>query len=538
MSLAERRLLAREATISTALAATLAALLLWATPPGIDWAAHAYQRTFLLQHGFAIWNNFWYAGRYSFVTYSLLYYPLAALLGIRVLALASIATAAFAFSMVVFRQWGAASRLSSRSFAVLWVGIVGAAAFPFALGMSFALLALWALQERRRGRFVACAVLTLAASPLCFAFLVVVLGGVAFARRSLRDARVQIAAIVGCALAELVLYRLFGDGGRFPYGLLQLLPSLVFGVLGLVVTRGVPAARMLRGVFWIYLGVCIVAYLVPTSVGSNLERLRYLALPLALIAAALRGWRPLWLIAPAVALAAVWNVTPIWQTLARASTDPEAAPAYWQPAIGFLHARLSPSYRVEVVDTAEHFSAAYLPDAGIPIVRGWYRQSDFPQNELLYDNALGARNYEAWLRRMAVRYVVLTDAPVDYSSRREAALIQSGRTKLVPIATLPHATIYELPDPTPIVTGPAPATVLWMWPSRLVMTIAAPGSYRVRIRWSPYWRASAGCVSRTRDGMTRITTREAGLLELSFGLDVRRGLQTLTGLTPAKRCSG
>src|ERR1700748_2633983 len=115
MSLAERRLLAREATISTALAASLAALLLWATPPGIDWAAHAYQRAFLLQHGFEIWNNFWYAGRYSFVTYSVLYYPLAALLGIRVLALASIATAAFAFSAVVFRQFGPASKISSRS---------------------------------------------------------------------------------------------------------------------------------------------------------------------------------------------------------------------------------------------------------------------------------------------------------------------------------------------------------------------------------------------------------------------------------------
>ena len=538
MSLAERRLRAREATISTALAASLAALLLWATPPGIDWAAHAYQRTFLLQHGFAIWNNFWYAGRYSFVTYSLLYYPLAALLGIRVLALASIATAAFAFSMVVFRQWGAVSRLSSRAFAVLWGGIVGAAAFPFALGMSFALLALWSLQERRRGRFAACAVLTLAASPLCFGFLVVVLGGVAFARRSLRDARVQIAAIAACALAEVVLYRLFGDGGRFPYGLLQLLPSLLFGVLGLVVTRDVPAARTLRGVFWIYLGVCIVAYFVPTSVGSNLERLRYVALPLALIAASLRGWRPLWLLAPAVALAAVWNVTPIWLTLARASSDPEAAPAYWQPAIGFLHAHLSPSYRVEVVDTAEHFAAAYLPDAGIPIVRGWYRQSDFPQNELLYDRALGAPTYEAWLRRMAVRYVVLTDAPTDYSSRHEAALIRSGRTHLVPVELLPHMTIYELPRATPLVTGPGPATVLWLWPSRLVTAIDTPGTYRVRVRWSPYWRASAGCVSRMRDGMTRITTPTTGLLELSFGLDVRRGLQTLTGLTPAKRCSG
>src|ERR1700753_2735031 len=125
MSVAERRLLAREATIATALAATLAALLLWATPPGIHWAAHAYQRTFLLEHGFTIWNNFWYAGRYSFVTYSLLYYPLAALFGIRVLALVSVASAGLAFSMVVFRQGGIAPGLASRSFAIVWVGIIG-----------------------------------------------------------------------------------------------------------------------------------------------------------------------------------------------------------------------------------------------------------------------------------------------------------------------------------------------------------------------------------------------------------------------------
>src|SRR5690349_7489920 len=170
-----------------AVAGSIAAVLVWVGPQGTDLAAHAYQRAVYVQHGFAIWNNFWYAGRYSFVTYSLLYYPLAAVLGIRVLALASIAAAAFAFSTVVFHQWGAASRLSSRSFAVLWVGIVGAAAFPFALATSFALLALWALQERHRGRFALCAVLTLAASPLGFAFLCVVLAGVALGRRSLRD---------------------------------------------------------------------------------------------------------------------------------------------------------------------------------------------------------------------------------------------------------------------------------------------------------------------------------------------------------------
>ena len=532
MVLASRRLLMREETIAAAIAAVLAALLLWIAPPGVDWAAHSYQRTFLIQHGFALWNNFWYAGRTTFVTYSLLYYPLAAALGIRVLALVSIATGAFAFSAVVHRQWGARARLAGLTFAVLWAGIVSAAAFPFALGVAFALLALLALQTERRGWFVACAVLTLAASPLGFAFLVVVLGGAAVARRSLRHAQVQIAVVAGCVLAEIVLWRLFGDGGRFPYGLLQLLPSLVFAGLGLVVTRGVPEARLLRGLFWIYLGVCIVAYLVPSSVGSNLERLRWVALPVAFLAAALRSWRPLWLVLPAVALAGAWNTTPIFSTLARASTDPEASVTYWQPAISFLRAHSSPSYRVEVVDTAEHWPAAYLPDAGIPIVRGWYRQSDFPQNELLYDPTLGPRAYQAWLRRMAVRYVVVTDAPTDYSSIREAALLRSGRSGLVVVDRLAHMTIYELPNATPLVTGPGAATVLWLWPQRLVIGLTKPGSYRVRVRWSPYWESSSGCVSRTADGLTRITSAHSGLVELRFSVSVTRGLQTLAGTIP------
>jgi hypothetical protein len=533
MTPAARRPHLREATVAAALAAALAAILLWVVPPGVDWAAHSYQRSFLLEHGFAVWNNFWYAGRTTFITYSLLYYPLAALLGIRVLALLSVATAAFAFSAVMYRQWGPQSRLSSRTFAVLWAGIVAAAAFPFALGVSLALLALWSVQAGRRVLFVVCAVLTLAASPLGFAFLAVVLGGVALARRTLRDARLQVVVVGTCVLAELVLWRLFGEGGRFPYGLLQLVPSLLFAGLGLIVTRGVTEARNLRGVFWIYLAVCIAAYLVPTSVGSNLERLRYVALPVGLLAAALRGWRPLWLLVPTVALAAIWNTTPIYSTLARASTDPEASPAYWRPAIAYLHENLSPSYRVEVVDTAEHWPAAYLPSAGIPIVRGWYRQSDFPQNELLYSSKLGARRYRNWLHRMAVRYVLVTDAPADYSSRREAELIRTGRSGLIPVKRLPHMTVYELRDATPLVTGPGDATVLWLWPQRVVLTVGAPGTYRVRIRWSPYWHSSTGCVSRTTDGLTKITAAHAGLVDLRFGVSVRRGLQTLAGTIPA-----
>ena len=122
--------LLREALLSAAAAASIAALLAWLGPPGTDLAAHAYQRTLFLQHGFTLWNNFWYAGRYSFVTYSILYYPLAAFLGIKLLAVATIALASLAFAVVLWREWGAETRWSSRTFAVVWAGIVLSAAFP------------------------------------------------------------------------------------------------------------------------------------------------------------------------------------------------------------------------------------------------------------------------------------------------------------------------------------------------------------------------------------------------------------------------
>ena len=86
--------LAREAGLSAGVAAAFAATLAWVGPPGTDLAAHVYQRTVFLDHGFTLWNNFWYAGRYSFVTYSLIYYPLSARMRRRRLELVRVCSAA------------------------------------------------------------------------------------------------------------------------------------------------------------------------------------------------------------------------------------------------------------------------------------------------------------------------------------------------------------------------------------------------------------------------------------------------------------
>src|SRR5207244_12612756 len=66
----------------------------------------------------------------------------------------------------------------------------------------------------------------------------------------------------------------------------------------------------------------------------------------------------------------------------------------------------------------------------IPLARGWFRQNDYPQNRLLYsDDGLARGAYLSWLRSLGIRYVVLTDAPPDYSAQAEAKLLRTGDRK-------------------------------------------------------------------------------------------------------------
>src|SRR5215475_15564407 len=76
----------REAALCTGLAGVAASLLVWLGPRGGDLAAHEYQLRLFLHHGLTLWDNFWYAGRYAYIDYSILYYPLAAYFGLGVLA--------------------------------------------------------------------------------------------------------------------------------------------------------------------------------------------------------------------------------------------------------------------------------------------------------------------------------------------------------------------------------------------------------------------------------------------------------------------
>ena len=527
-----RNPLAREALLCAAAAAAVAAVLAWLGPPGTDLAAHAYQRTLFIEHGFALWNNFWYAGRYSFITYSVIYYPLAALLGIRLLAVATIALAALAFSVVVWREWGPSTRWSSRSFAVVWAGIVLSAAFPFALGFALALLAIWALQRGARWRFTALALLSLAASPLAFLLLAITLAGVALSRRTtLRHEWMPMAVIAVAGLGEFLLWRIFPGGGRFPFHLADALAGSAFCLLGLACTWRVERARILRYFFGVYLAVMIGAYIVPSELGGNIERLRFIAIPLAVLVFTLRNWRPLPVALGVVVLAVSWNVSPLVASYLANSADTTAQQSTWPATIQFLRNNMDADYRVEAVDTAAHWPAVYLADAGIPLARGWFRQDDFPQNAVLY-STLGPRTYLRWLHGLGIAYVVLSTAPPDYSSRAEAALVRSGRAGLKPVFRTSTITVYAVPTPRAIVTGPGSPTLLRMSEERIRLVVSQGGTYRVAVRYSPYWHASTGCLAKGRDGMLRLRTRAARDVTLTFGVNASRALGELTGDAP------
>ena len=209
-------LLRQRAVVNAAVAGLLASIVVWLGPPGADLAAHVFQRNLFLTHGFALWTNYWYAGRYSFVGYSLLYYPLAAVLGIKLLAVLSVAAASGAFTLVAERAFGTTASLASRFFAVAAAASALSAAFPYALGLALALFALLAVERRQRALFAVFVALTLAASPLAFLLLSVILAGVGVSRsrREITQPAIVIAVI---GAIGLLLLRLFPNGGSFPF---------------------------------------------------------------------------------------------------------------------------------------------------------------------------------------------------------------------------------------------------------------------------------------------------------------------------------
>ena len=497
-------------------------LVLFGPPPG-DLPAHLY-RTELVQDGVLVWDTFWYAGHYPFLTYSLLYYFPAALVGNDVVALVSVVAAAALFASLAEREWGGAVRWPARVFAVVACGPLFTGTYPYAAGLAAALAALKALQLGRRWTAIGLAALTLGLSPLAFLFLCLTAVAAFLARRPRLD---ETALMVGGCLLVLGLVQgalllLYPEEAEYPFFRLEELASVVIlsavcAALALRAERG----RVLSAVFGLWALAAVVAFVVPSPIGENVTRLRGIVLPLALLAAAIAGYRPRWLAGFAVVSALAYTLVPYVGAALHRTDTRSAEAAFWQPALDFLEERRAPSDRVEVVPTGDHWEAYWLPRAGVPLARGWYRQLDIAQNPLFYDDPLEPATYRAWLDSLGVRWVLLPETQLGrIGEEREAELLRSGAAGLAEVARAGDVTVYEVPDATAMLTGPGEARLRAFGHDRIEGEVGEAGTYRLAVRWTPTWRVEAGdiCVEEGPDGMTEVVANGPGAFALGVSV--------------------
>lgn len=504
----------REVLVCGAVAATAAAIAVFVLPRGGDLAAHLY-RTSLVRHGIFIWDNLWFAGQYPLASYSLLYYLLASVVGNGALGVAGVVVAAAIFASIAQREWRGAGRWPARAFALLLAGQAFTAAYPYDLGLAMLLATLWALQRRRPWLAGLCTVLTLGFSPLAFLFLALCLVALFLHRRRVdRQALAAAAAVVvagGLQVAALVV--LPTPGLVYPYGIWRFLAGIGMAALGVALSLHGRGGRGLALIFAVWAAATTVADFVPSPVGHNLVRASVFVFPLMLVAAALADFRPRWLAIAGTSAALAATVLPYAAMVSQRSSSADAHRVFWQPMLAFLHEHSGHGFRVEVVPTANHWEAYYFPAGGIALARGWYRQLDIADNPALYARRLTPADYRAWLRQSAVRFVVLPNLPLEaIDAQRESRLLRSGRAGLPPVWRSRRATIYELPNPTPLLTGPGRATITVFNSAAIRGRVVRSGDYSLRVRYTPYRSVVDGsvCLARGPGATTQLVAARPG----------------------------
>ncbi len=503
-------------------------------PAGEDAAAHLYQTQRWSDWGWQFWDNFWYAGRYSQINYSLLYYPLAAILGTATIVAASVAGAAAAFSRIIHRRWASVATWPCVAFAFLAPLPVLTGTYPFLLGIALGLAALVALQAGRRKLTIALAALVAVAHLLALLLLVTALIGIAAAtprwwqRHGVRTLALGLATVVGAAT---LMWRAFSTpGGEYPFDILDLAVVLAFCTAGWLLARGRPDLRVLLGIFGVYALLAVTAFAISSPIGANVGRLLlFMGAPLLLIPLAARRFEPRGLTVAVLAGALLWQTFPAVAGLRTANSVRSSNEEFWYPVEAFLAAHGDPNHRIEVVATDQHWEAFFLARRGVPLTRGWYRQDDFPANQDLYGE-LTATKYHTWLRRLGVQYVFLPDDKLDYSAQAEAALLRESQV-LPLVARIGDWSVYEVPNATPIATPPDLIEIRHIDAREVTFEVKRAGNYRLRLRYTPYWRVIRGeaCVAPREPWATELRVAQPGTITLRFEVGVGKVVKTVLG---------
>ncbi|NGN69310.1 MFS transporter [Streptomyces sp. A7024] len=502
--------MSRPVPASLITAAVLHLMWLWLfANAGGDLAAQDAWAEFAGRHPDSAYNLAWYGGMHP-VSYSVISPYLMAVLGVRTTMILAGVLAAGVLALIIARcgyvkkpllpsLWGAFALACN----------AGSGRVTFALGTLFGLAAIaivflpnggagepgkngargWPSRPVLRGTGVILfAALATAGSPVAGLFIEVVAAALFLQKRRSQAYCLAVAPPVMVALSAWL----------FPFQGVQPMPwvSWLFPLACTVVVYVLvpPEWKTIRLGAIIYGLGTLATTIIPSQVGSNVERLPLIFGGTVLLAAiehnrgrALRiGKRTL------AGLVTVWVAfvcTAIWQltkpVVDIALTTPTAA---WNrelaPLINQLERHDTDAGRVEVVPARSHREASALAPY-VNLARGWNRQADTDRHALFYDGTLDPASYHAWLKRWAVRYVVLPveDRP-DTSAAEEAEIVSAGQPYLSEVWADANWRLYRVKDPTPM--AEPPATASRADEGTLVVKVKKAGPVLVRVPFSPW----------------------------------------------------
>ncbi|HEX6148361.1 MFS transporter [Nocardioides sp.] len=497
--------------IHPVLPAVVAALVLhglWVTlvaSSGGDLAAQDAWAEFARDHPGSAYNFAWYGGMHP-ASYSLLSPYVMAALGVRVTLVLAGTVSAGLLALLLLRD--PAVRRPT------WPALYGALALTgsavsgrvtFALGTMCGLAALAVVQAwqdpgsataGRPGRPRAVLAGTLSAlatasSPVAGLFL-----GVVAAASWLAGRRTVAWLLGGPPLAVIALSSLaFPFSGRQPMGFSSTILPVALALACWVLAP--PSWRTVRLGALLYTVGVIAVWMVPSPIGSNMNRLGLVfggTLLVAIAAArsspltALRERRDTRATVRAVVLATAITTASVWQVaVAARDVIHSQSNAAWNdlaPLVRQLERRGADRGRVEVVPTRSHREASALAPY-VNLARGWNRQADTVRNPVFYEpGALTPASYRTWLSRWAVQYVVLATGPSDVAAQAEARLVATGPNYLSEVWSDDNWRLFEVLAPTPLVDPPAEVTAFDA--DQVVITMPDAGTVLVRIPYSPW----------------------------------------------------
>ncbi|WP_307628632.1 hypothetical protein [Streptomyces turgidiscabies] len=525
---------------------------------GGDLAAQVAWAEFAKMYPGSAYNLFWYGGLHA-ANYSLMSPYLMAAIGVVATTMLSGVAATVLGAELVARTgvrkplWPAMAVGFS-----LWCQVISGRS-TFVLGTAFGMAAVLAVVSGRGARHLAvaalCATLATTGSPVAGLFVLVVGAAYFLTRDWGRAAALLVPPVAVVGVTTL----LFPFEGEQPMPFTRIWPPVV--LCAIIVLTAPSAWRTLRLGAAVYALGVVLCYLIPTPIGTNVERLSELAAPATLLAimmyrteqrqgagegeagAATRDEeaprsllpRPSWMpplphpwftsrrrvvaLGLAMVIAVSWLSGKTIADIVTNTTVPEWA-VKTDGVVGELKRLGAEETRVEVVPARDHREAAILAPY-INMARGWNRQADVERGRLFYEGHGGtaepeggfsASAYKAWLSQWAVGFVVLVNGEPDGPAKLEHALVTSGPSYLQPVWEDANWKIYRVKNATPLVDRPA--TVVSADGANLVVRMPRAGEVTVRIAYSPWLWAENGCL--TDDGeFTRLTVEQPGDVRIS-----------------------